>query len=83
MHDGKMPSKSPLQEETVHLYPTIGTVLNLRADLLQKGMLSPFPPFSIPSAPPFYTPGSCCHGPLGPPYWEAWGGLVQRECVER
>lgn len=74
-----LPSKSPLQEETVHLHPTVGKMLNLGADLLQKGTLPPFPPFSIPSAPAFYTPGSRCHGRFGSlQHREAWGGLVQR-----
>lgn len=72
-----LPSKSPLQEETVHLHLTVGKMLNLGADLCKKGTLSPF---SIPSAPAFYTPGSCCRGCFGClQHREAWGGLVQRE----
>lgn len=74
-----LPSKSPLQEETVHLHLTMGKTLNLRADLPQKGTLSPFPSSSIPSAPAFYTAGSLCHGCFGSLQCrEAWGGLVQR-----
>lgn len=41
-------SESPLQEETIFLHLTVGKMLNLRADLLQKGALSHFSPFSIP-----------------------------------
>lgn len=64
-----LPSKSPLQEETVHFHPTTGKMLNLRADLLQKGTLSPFPPFSNPSALPFTHQAAAAMGILGP--WDA------------
>lgn len=66
-----LPSKSPLQEETVHLNLTMGKALNLGADLLQKDMLSLF---SIPLPLPFTHQAATAVGILAPCY-TGWPGV--------